>query len=95
VTGATSQFRDGGADGGLGQHAQPERQRGRRDVKLALDREGSRDRLEVGLSELPVRLPAPGRPVAQRRQQPQVLPVAEHPGRHAEARGRFSDPHNR
>jgi hypothetical protein len=94
VAGSAAQFGDGGADGGLGQHAEPEGQGGGRDVELALDRQPYRDRVEVGVGELAVRLATAGWPVAQRRQQAEVLPVAEHPGGHAEPGGSFSDPHN-
>ena len=52
-----------------------------------------RDRGQVLLGELPVRVAPPVRPVPQRRQQPEILPVAEHPGGHAEPRGGLSDAH--
>ncbi len=94
MAGAAAQVSDGGAGGRVGQHAQPERQRGRGDVVLLLDPQRRGDRGHVLVGELPVRLAAPGGPVPQRRQQPQFLPVAEHPGGHAEPRGGFRDPHD-
>ena len=48
----------------------------------------------VLVGELPVRLAAPGGPVPQRRQQPEILPVAKHPGGQAEPRGGFGDAHD-
>jgi hypothetical protein len=94
VAGATAEVGHGRADGGVGEHAEPERQRGRGDVVLLLDPQRGDDRRQVLVGELPVRLAAPGRPVPQWRQQPQVLPVAEHPGGQAEPGGGFRDPHN-
>jgi cation diffusion facilitator family transporter len=84
---------DRGADRGLGEHSQPERERGRGDVVTPFDLQRRGDRGQVLVGELPVGGPAPGGPVPQRRQQPQVFPVAEHPGGHAEAFCRFRDPH--
>jgi hypothetical protein len=93
VAGTPPEICDRRTDGGLGQHPQPERQRGRRNVEPPLDRQRGRDRGKVILGELPVRVAPPVRPVPQWRQQPEVLPVAKHPGRHAEPRGGLSDPH--
>jgi len=95
VAGAAAKVGDRRTGRRVGQHPQPERERGGRDVKLALDRERRRDRGDVLLGKLPVRVAPPGGPVPQRRQQPEILPVAEHPGRHAEPGGGFSDPHDR
>jgi len=93
VAGTPSQVGDGGAGRRVGQHPQSEGQRGRRNVEPPLDGEGGRDRGEVLLGELPVRVAPPVRPVPQRRQQAEILPVSEHPGGHAEPRGGLSDPH--
>jgi hypothetical protein len=93
VAGPPPQVGDGGARGGIGQHPKAEGQRGRRNVEAPLDGEGGRDRGQVLLGELPVRVAPPVRPVPQRRQQPEVLPVAEHPGGHAKPRGGLSNPH--
>ena len=84
MAGAPSQVGDGGARRRVGQHPQPEGKRGRRDVEAPLDGEGGRDRGQVLLGELPVGVAPPVRPVPQGRQQAEVLPVAEHPGGHAE-----------
>jgi len=94
VAGAPPQVGDGGPRGGVGQHPQPERQRGRRNVEPLLDGERGGDRGQVFLGELPVRMAPPVRPVAQRRQQPEVLPVAEHPRGHPQPRGGLSDAHD-
>ena len=61
-----AQVRDGGADRRLGQHPQPERQRGGADVIAALEFERGRDGFQVRLAELPVRrpVPPPGQPRA-------------------------------
>jgi hypothetical protein len=94
VAGTPAQVGDGGPRRRVGQHPQAEGQRGWRNVEAPLDSEGGRDRGQVLLGELPVRVAAPVRPVPQRRQQAQVLPVAEHPGGHAEPRGGLSNPHS-
>jgi hypothetical protein len=70
VAGTAAQVGDGRAGGRVGQHAEPERERGRGDVVLLLDPQRGGDRRHVLVGELPVRLAAPGGPVAQRRQQP-------------------------
>jgi hypothetical protein len=93
VAGASSQVGDGGAGGRVGQHPQPEGKRGRRNVEAPLDGEPGRNGGQVLLGELPVRVAPTVRPVPQRRQQPEILPVAEHPGGHAEPRGGLSDAH--
>jgi hypothetical protein len=93
VAGAPSQVGDGGARRRVGQHPQAEGERGRRNVEAPLDGEPGRDRGQVLLGELPVRVTASVRPVPQRRQQPEILPVAEHAGGHAEPRGGLSDAH--
>jgi len=95
VAGAPAEVGDRRADRGLGEHPQPERQRGRRDVVTPLDLQRRRYRGQVLVRELPMRRPAPGRPVAQRRQQAQILPIAEHPRGHAEAFRRFRYAHER
>jgi hypothetical protein len=94
VAGAPPQVGDGGAGRRVGQHPQAEGQRGRRDVEAPLDGQGRGDRGQVLLGELPVRVAPPVRPVPQRRQQPEILPVTEHPRGHAEPRGGLSDPHD-
>ena len=73
--------------------AEAERQRGRGDVVLLLDPQRRGDGRHVLVGELPVRLAAPGGPVPQGRQQPEILPVPEHPGGHTEPRGGLRDPH--
>jgi hypothetical protein len=93
VAGAPPQVGDSGPGGRVGQHPQPERQRGWRNVEPFLDGERGSDRGQVFLVELPVRVAPPVGPVAQRRQQPEILPVAEHPGGHTQPRGSLSDPH--
>ena len=80
VAGAAAEVGDRRAGRGVGEHAQPERECGRRDVVPLLDPERGDDRGQVLVGELPVRGTAPGWPVPQRRQQPKILPVAEHPG---------------
>jgi hypothetical protein len=67
MAGAPPEVRDRRADGGLGQHPQPERQRGRRNVEPPLDGQRGRDRGEILLGKLPVRVAPPVRPVPQRR----------------------------
>jgi hypothetical protein len=94
VAGAAAQVGHGRADGGLGEHPEPERARGRGDVVLLLDAQRGGDRRHVLVGELPVRLAAPGGPVAKRGQQPEILPVAEHPGGQAEPRGGLRDAHD-
>jgi hypothetical protein len=93
VAGAPSQVGDGGARGRVSQHPQPEGKGGRRNVEAPLDGEPGRDRGQILLGELPVRVAPPVGPVPQRRQQPEILPVTEHPGGHAEPRGGLSDAH--
>jgi hypothetical protein len=93
VAGAAAQVGDGGPGGRVGQHPEPERERGRRDVEPPLDGDRRGDRRQVFLGELPVRVASPVRPVPQWRQQPEVLPVPEHPGGHAKPRGGLSNPH--
>ena len=93
VAGAPPEVGDRGADRGLGQHPQAERERGRGNVVPLLDPHRRGDGRQVLLGELPVRGPASRGPVPQRRQQPEVFPVAEHAGGHSEAFRRFRDPH--
>jgi hypothetical protein len=93
VAGASPQVSDGGAGGGVGQHPQPERQRGRRNVEPLLDGERGGDRGQVFLGELPVGVAPPIGAVAQGGQQPEILPVAEHAGGHPQPRGGLSDAH--
>jgi cation diffusion facilitator family transporter len=93
VAGAPPQVGDRGADRWLGQHPQAERERGRGNVVPLLDPHRRGDGRQVLLGELPVRGPASRGPVSQRRQQPEVLPVAEHAGGHSETFRRFRDPH--
>jgi hypothetical protein len=93
VASAPPKVGDGGPRRRIGQHPQAEGQRGGRDVEAPLDGEGRRDRGQVLLGELPVRVAPPVRPVPQRRQQPEILPVTEHPGGHSEPRGGLSNPH--
>src|SRR5438477_3711155 len=54
---AAAEVRDRGADRRLGQHPQAERQRRRADVVAAPELQRGGDRLEVRLTELPVRWP--------------------------------------
>jgi hypothetical protein len=95
VAGAATQVGDGGADRRVGEHAKPEREGGGGDVVLMLDPQRRGDRRQVRVGELPVGRPATGGPLPQWRQQPQILPVSQHPGGHTELGGGFSDAHNR
>jgi cation diffusion facilitator family transporter len=90
---APAEVGDRRANRRLREHSQPERQRGRRDIVTPLDPQRRRDRGQVLVRELPVRGPPSRGPVPQRRQQPQVFPVAEHPGGHTEAFRRFRYTH--
>ena len=69
-----AQVRDRGADRRLGQHPQAERQRGGADVVAALELERRRDRLQVRLTELPVRRPAAPRAPPCSRPSPAMPP---------------------
>jgi hypothetical protein len=93
VAGTPSQVGDGGARRRVGQHPEAEGQRGWRNVEASLDGDGGRDGGQVLLGELPVRVAPPVRPVPQRRQQAEILAVAEHPRGHAEPRGGLSNAH--
>jgi hypothetical protein len=79
VAGTPPEVRDGGPRRRVGQHPQAEGQRGWRNVEAPFEGDGGRDGGQVLLGELPVRVAPPVRPVPQRRQQPEVFAVAEHP----------------
>jgi hypothetical protein len=80
----------------IGHDLQAERQGRGADVVAPLDGQPERDRIQIALGELPVRGPRPGPAArrAQQRQQPEGLPVAQHPGRCAEDPGRLRDAHD-
>src|SRR5436305_6307949 len=96
---AAAEVRDRGADRRLGQHPQAERQRRRADVVAALELQRGGDRLEVRLTELPVRWPVrrylrrPRQGIADLRQEAEILAVAEHASRRAEPPGGLRDAH--
>jgi hypothetical protein len=93
VPGAQPQIGDRCADRRFGEHPQPERERGWRDVVAPLDPHRRGDGGQVFVGELPVRGSPSLGPVSQSRQQAQVFPVTEHSRGHAEALCRFRDPH--
>jgi len=74
---------DLGADRGVGQHAQAEREGCRGDIKTLFNRQAKGDGIHVGRLVLAVRGrggPAPGGATAGVGEQAQGFAVAEHPG---------------
>lgn len=66
-------------DRGLRQHPQPERDGGRADLVTPFHLQRGRHRPQVGVPELPVPRPPARTRRADRREQTEILAVAEHP----------------